>query len=309
MGKKKTYFTVGLFVMAGVCIGVTALVWIGASQYFQKGARYCTYFSESVQGLQIDSSVKYLGVDIGRVEKIRLANDFQLIEIIMKIDFPGDLTYTTTATLRMAGLTGIVYVELDKRQLKDAGLSPKLTFASDHPVIPSRPSDIKQITASIDEIIQKIKAIDFNGIAEQVKSTTKAIETFVTDEKMKRTLTNLENTATNIEHATAKVSELMDKRLIENLFVEATAVLKDARGVVARAKAEIEALDLPATGGKLNGLIDGTDRRIHAIALEAQATTENLRRASDTLDDLLERMKADPSQLIFSEPPPKDKVK
>lgn len=309
MVKKKAYFTVGLFVMAGVCLGVAALVWIGASQYFQKGARYATYFNESVQGLQVDSSVKYLGVDIGRVEKIRLAPDFQLIEVIMKINFPGNLSYSTVATLRMAGLTGIVYVELDKRKLKDAGLSPKLTFTPEYSVIPSRPSDIKQITTSIDEIVQKIKSMDFSGIAEQVKSTTKAIEAFVTDEKMKKIIANLDSTATNIELITSRINQLTQKGDLEKLLLEATETVKDARAVVARAKGEVDALNVSSTAGKLNDLIDGTDRRVRSITVEIQATSENLKRASDTLEDLLERLKTDPSQLIFSVPPPQDKIR
>jgi phospholipid/cholesterol/gamma-HCH transport system substrate-binding protein len=309
MVKKKTYFTVGLFVVAGVCLGVGALVWIGASQYFQKGARYSTYFNESVQGLQVDSSLKYLGVGIGRVEKIKLAPDFQLIEVVMKIDFPGDLSYSTVATLKMAGLTGIVYVELDKRTVKDAGLSPKLTFTSEYPVIPSKSSEIKQITTSIDEIIQKIKSMDFSGIADQIKSTTKAIETFVTDEKMKKIVANLDSTAANIQLVTARLNQLTEKGALEKLLLEATETMKDARTVIARAKGEIDALNISSTAGKLQDLIDGTDRRVRSIAVEIQATSENLKRASETLEDLLERLKTDPSQLIFSEPPPQDKVK
>ncbi len=309
MVKRKTYFTVGLFVLVGICLGVTALIWVGASQYFQKGTRYASYFNESVQGLQVDSTVKYLGVDIGRVEKIRLAPDFQLIEVIMKIDFPGDLSYSTVATLRTAGLTGIVYVELDKRKLKDAGLSPKLGFTAEYPVIPSRPSDIKQITGSIDEIIQKIKAIDFVGISEQVKATTKAIETVVSDKKIKTAVAKMEATASNIENITARINHVVEKGAVENFIVDATGLITEARAVVAAAKSEMDTLNLSATAGKMNDLLDGTNRRIQSITTEIRITSENLRRVSDTLEELLDRLKADPSQMIFSEPPPKDKVK
>jgi phospholipid/cholesterol/gamma-HCH transport system substrate-binding protein len=309
MVKRKTYFTVGLFVLVGICLGVTALIWIGASQYFQKGTRYVSYFNESVQGLQVDSTVKYLGVDIGRVEKIRLAPDFQLIEEIMKIDFPGDLSYSTVATLRTAGLTGIVYVELDKRRLKDAGLSPKLGFTPEYPVIPSRPSDIKQITGSIDEIIQKIKAIDFAGIGEQVKATTKAIETLVADKKLKATMASLETTSANIEKITSRITKMVEKGAVENFMVEATALIKDARTIVAKAKSDLDAIDLAGTSGRVNDMIEGTNRRIQSITTEVRVTSENLRRVSDVLEELLERIKADPSQMIFSEPPPQDKVK
>jgi phospholipid/cholesterol/gamma-HCH transport system substrate-binding protein len=65
ISSKTSKFLIGLFVIGGTLIGVGAVVWIGASKYFQKGATYVTFFDESVQGLQVDSSVKYRGVDVG----------------------------------------------------------------------------------------------------------------------------------------------------------------------------------------------------------------------------------------------------
>jgi len=53
---------------------------------FTKGFLYATYFDESVQGLQVDSAIKYRGVEIGKVQSIGVAPDYRLIEVIMKID-------------------------------------------------------------------------------------------------------------------------------------------------------------------------------------------------------------------------------
>ena len=68
MARQKTNLIIGLFVILGVVMGVVAIIWVGATSYFQKGVTYITYFDESVQGLQVDSSVKFRGVDVGRVE-------------------------------------------------------------------------------------------------------------------------------------------------------------------------------------------------------------------------------------------------
>ena len=91
MAKRQSRFMVGLFVMAGILIGVAAIVWLGAANYFQKGTRYVTYFDESVQGLQVDSRVKYRGVEVGSVEKIGVASDQRLVEVIVKVDLEGFL--------------------------------------------------------------------------------------------------------------------------------------------------------------------------------------------------------------------------
>ncbi len=86
MAQNRTYFLTGLFVTIGVMLGVAAVIWLGASKYFQKGSMYATYFDESVQGLQADSVVKFRGVDIGTVKQIGVAPDQRLVEVVMKIE-------------------------------------------------------------------------------------------------------------------------------------------------------------------------------------------------------------------------------
>src|SRR4030042_3810826 len=105
MARKTSKFMVGLFTIIGVVIGVIAIIWVGASHYFEKGARYGVYFDESVQGLQKDSAVKYRGVEVGRVETIRVAPDNNLIGVIMKVNLKEDLSKTAVAQLKMAGIT------------------------------------------------------------------------------------------------------------------------------------------------------------------------------------------------------------
>ena len=66
-------FEVGIFVIIATAIGIGAVVWLGASRFFQETQHFVTYFSESVQGLDPGSSVKYRGVPAGRVDTISIA--------------------------------------------------------------------------------------------------------------------------------------------------------------------------------------------------------------------------------------------
>src|SRR5512136_1861565 len=138
MAGKTSKFMVGLFVSLGIIITVVAIIWVGATKYFEKGNRYVAYFDESVQGLQKDSIVKYRGVDVGRVERIGVAPDNHLISVVMKVNLKEDLPRTTIAQLKVAGITGMVFVELDRQKKGEAESSPKITFPSEYPVIPTR---------------------------------------------------------------------------------------------------------------------------------------------------------------------------
>ena len=125
MAQRRSYFLVGLFVIVGVLLGVAAVIWLGASKYFQKGSMYVTYFDESVLGLQVDSIVKYRGVDVGSVRQIGVAPDRRLVEVVMKIDVQNFSVGGVVAKLTLAGITGIVYVELDRKKQDQLALTPK----------------------------------------------------------------------------------------------------------------------------------------------------------------------------------------
>ena len=131
----------------------------------------------------------------------------------MKINYAGNLD-NTIAKLKTAGITGIVYVELDHRKTGDIANSPKITFTPEYPVIPSNPSDIKQIFSGIDSVIEQINQIDFKGISDQLKITIKSINTFVSGDEMKRIIKNLDTMAASLDNAADKVNKIVsDGRL------------------------------------------------------------------------------------------------
>lgn len=201
MSNKSSKFLIGLFVITGVMMCVFIIIWVGAADLFMKGSNYVTYFDESVQGLQADSAVKYRGVEIGKVQSIKVAPDQQLIEVAMKIDLSADLQYSTTAQLRTLGITGIVFIELDRLKKSDRSSSPIINFKTVYPVIPSRPSEISRFLSDTDAIMQNIKEIDFKGISNQLKNTTHAIETFLAGKQTTNVMTNIESTSANLDRS------------------------------------------------------------------------------------------------------------
>ena len=191
MSARSSKFLIGLFVIIGALMCAAITIWIGAAGVFTKGSLYTTYFDESVQGLQVDSAIKYRGVEIGKVQSIKVAPDYRLIEVVMKIDLAGDLPNQTVAALTSAGITGIVFIELDRIKPGELLNSPKITFKSSYPVIPSRRSGIGRFLADTGIIMQNIKDIDIKGISNQLKNTSKAIEDFVGGKRVNNIKTHL----------------------------------------------------------------------------------------------------------------------
>jgi phospholipid/cholesterol/gamma-HCH transport system substrate-binding protein len=302
VAQRKTYFLVGLFVMAGVLLGVSAVIWLGASNYFQKGSVYATYFDESVQGLQVDSIVKYRGVDVGTVKQIGVAPDQRLVEVVMKIDVKDFSVNGVVARLSMAGITGIVYVELDRKTADEKSLVPK-DFTPRYAVIPSSPSGIKQIEAGINDILKSIKQIDFKGISDQLVRTAKTIDGFVNGEQMNHIMANLAVASTGLVSASDKINGLMADGSIKEAARGAKDAVGEARAVIAQVSREIEALKMGQTMGRIDRFVVGTSGKVQSTLTDVQETAERLRRVSDSLETLMDRLNADPSALIFSKPP------
>jgi phospholipid/cholesterol/gamma-HCH transport system substrate-binding protein len=293
MASKTSKLMVGLFTTIGIVIGVIAVIWIGASNYLEKGAFYVTYFDESVQGLQKDSAVKYRGVEVGRVQAIRVAPDNRLIAVVMKIRLKDeDLTRTAVAQLKTAGITGLVFVELDRKKPGEPDQSPKLSFPSEYPVIASRPSEIARILAGVNEVVEKFKEIDAKGVFEQLKATGAEIEVFFRGKKMEAILANMESTMANTKQITARVDKSLAADRLEKTLAEMQSAVQEARLMLANVNGEIKAMNLPATLGKTR-----------AIAREVEATSENLRRTSETLESFMTRINDRPSDLLFGKPP------
>ncbi|MEN6373367.1 MAG: MlaD family protein [Smithella sp.] len=304
MSGKSSKFLIGLFVIAGLLIGAVVIIWVSASDLLMKGSTYVTYFDESVQGLQTDSAVKYRGVEIGKVDSIKVAPDYRLIEVVMKINLAGDLQKHIFAQLKTAGITGIVFVELDRIKPGDVLDFKTVDFKTSYPIIPSRRSEINRFWAETNKIMQKIKEIDFKGISDQLKSTTKSIETFLVSGRTNQILKNLESMSANLDQSTAKLNNIIAEGKVDNVFKETSDTLADARQLINRAKQEIEALNLAQKTDKTGEILNTLDKRTKSITLDLQDTAENLRVTSEQLQKLSESLNNNPAELIFSKPAP-----
>jgi len=308
MSNKSSKFLIGLFVITGVMMCVFIIIWVGAADLFMKGSNYVTYFDESVQGLQADSAVKYRGVEIGKVQSIKVAPDQQLIEVAMKIDLSADLQYSTTAQLRTLGITGIVFIELDRLKKSDRSSSPIINFKTVYPVIPSRPSEISRFLSDTDAIMQNIKNIDIKGISDQLKNTSKAIENFVEGKRINNIMTNLESTSANLNQAISKINQTIAEGKLDRAVNETMEVLSDAHQLIGQAKNEINALKLQEKADRTDVLLEDINKKAKVITNELQDTSEHLRVTSENLQKLSDNLTRNPSELIFSKPAPPRKA-
>ena len=199
MASQKAKLAVGLFVACGIGITMMAVIWLGMSRYLEKGRFYAAYFDESVQGLSKDSPVKYRGVSIGRVESIKVAPDAKLIQVLMKLESDQTLDRSIVAQLRDVGITGSMFVELDRKDDSEPDRSPLITFPSEYPIVASKPSELSELLRGLDDVLNHIKTIDLKGISDKLKLTFDNVNLMIADAEVKAISAKVRESLGNID--------------------------------------------------------------------------------------------------------------
>ncbi len=153
MESKVNYTLVGIFVLLLLAGLITFVYWLGKYGYKQEHDYYFVYMTESVSGLSAEASVKYRGVDVGIVERMRLNPDnSEEVELLLKLRHGTQIKVDTKATLKSFGMTGLAFVELTGGH-KDA---PLLKGNGKIPVILSAPSTFARLDDSLTILAQKL---------------------------------------------------------------------------------------------------------------------------------------------------------
>ncbi len=250
MDTKVNYAVVGVFVLALCALLIAGVLWLAVGSGARKEyGLYMSVISESVAGLDVNAPVKYMGVDVGKVQEIRLdpANP-QEVQLLFAIEQGTPIKEDTEAVLKTQGLTGIAHVEL-------SGSTPgarllAATAPDQYPLIRSKPSlsarlenVLASVLAKIDRTSANVDAI-FNeenrqDVEKILASSALLLGTIAAHRQdISRFITNAANT---VEH-TSRVAPQIDPMLnristaagaVEEMANEATLASTDAKKVFA----------------------------------------------------------------------------
>ncbi|MCF8027430.1 MAG: MlaD family protein [Desulfobacteraceae bacterium] len=297
MQSVRTKFSVGLFVILGMTAVILLVLWLGMAQYFQEGHKYTAYFDESVQGLSQDAAVKYRGVNVGRVEQINVAPDGRLIEIVFTLDKTLRNTANLVAQIKSVGITGIMFVELERQTPDELVSIPDYKFEPKHPVVATRPSEMKQLLSDINEILGSIRQVDVEGISVQLSQLLEKSNQLLDTQKWSRLRSSAEQSLQNINGL------ITDTRRAVNRIDAAvnTSAGRFDSAVNQVGKAAETADDLFARG---SASLDGAEVRVRDYDRQMADIMEQLREAAMGINRLINQLERQPSQILYGRPVP-----
>jgi len=252
MEREANYTAVGAFVLLIATMAGLFVYWYAGSADARDYERYEMYFEGSVSGLNRGSTVRYLGVDVGRVMIIRIdkrASD--RVQVIADIDSHTPISKETLASLSMQGITGQLYIDLlasDKNKGRMASV-PSETY----PVIDTVQSNFDRLLSSLPDLVGR--ATDVVDRASRVLS----------DENLKA----FEQTMKNVERTSDSLPGTM----------------RDAAAVVTELKATMADVRVAAAGAR--ELIDTAGPNLSAASERMRAISENLAKTTGNLDKLM----------------------
>ena len=159
MESDKRYFFEGLFIIVFTLAAAVAFVWLAKTGH-RDDVTYRIRFNESVSGMAVGDTVKFRGVDMGTVKAMAIDEaDPRRVQVDVRLRKDAPVKTDTKASLKLKGITGAVFIELD-------GGSPNAQFlvaATSEGQVPEIPSEKSKLTTALDQlpaVVQKFSALE-----------------------------------------------------------------------------------------------------------------------------------------------------
>lgn len=294
----------GFFTIALLIAAVLAGIWFNRDRVERVPYQIATTLS--IPGLNPQATVRYRGLEVGKVDDISFNPKVPgQILIRLAIDTEAPITKTTFATLGYQGVTGIAFIQLDDEKTG----SPMLPSDKDHiAVIPLRPGLLdqlekrglavlektEQISTRINDLVspanQKIMIGAFDNIGKAAAAYA------VIPEKLEPTLSRLPELTAKAEQSMASFNEVAasTNKTMKN-YDQLATTLQAPDGPIQR---------LTATVGRVGGSLEGVTSDLelqtlpHVVAMTDEART-SLRAVKRTVNSLSDR----PQSLLFGATP------
>ncbi|SDY55909.1 MlaD family protein [Nitrosomonas sp. Nm58] len=274
----------GLFVIILGMAVAAAVMWFSDQKILHD--HYLLVSEEgSVAGLNPESSVRYRGVPVGKVEDIWFdPNNPNLILIRIAVSSNIVFPKNIYAQLATQGFTGLAFIELniEGKEPHDERLSPDVR-------IPLRPSFIKELSSSFEDL---------------VKNSNRAIER-INSLLSEKNQTQINAILTNLAQAIRRYDSLADQlhsgiKSLPELATEASLALKQTHQLLS---------DINQAVVKINqqdGLVDGLTQNSQEIAdtlPKLREISTAIMQSTHHIDRMLLKLEEQPQSLLFGSPP------
>ena len=246
METKANYVLIGAFTLAISIFGLLFALWAANWSSEREWKNYRVVFNEAVTGLFEGGSVRYNGISVGTIQRLRLApNDPRKVVARVRVSTDTPVRTDTHAKISQDGLTGPTFIQL-------SGGSPNA------PQLVSNDSDVLPTIATEPSALQ--------NIADTANRLVARMDVLLSDENVRR----ISDSLANIEALTDSVAD--QRQDLGALIVNAREASEQLKVTLVTTNGAVDRLDRDVVR-QLPQLVEKLDRTLSQ--LESVATNAN----------------------------------
>lgn len=300
MERDANYTAVGAFVLLVLALGGAFVYWYSDSRDARNYTRYEIYFQGSVSGLSVGGPVRYLGVDVGRVVRVRVdKRTGDRVQVIADVDSDAPISNRTLAQLSLQGVTGLLFIDL--QQSGDRKQAMASVPSERYPVIDSVRSDFDQflsslpdLTGRVRELISRVQDVFSEQNVDAISSTLVSLDRTTralphTMQQFDGLVGELRATAAELRAVAGNVRTTTDS--VGPELAQAIARVRDTADNIASVTAQLDQV-LTENRGGLRSFTNEALPEIERTLRETRAAAQDFRELSRVLRD-------DPSRILY----------
>jgi len=299
---------VGAFVLGCFSILAFTLIYLLNAQFGGDTVSYHTYLRYA-GGLEPGASVFFGGIDVGKIKSVQpWPSDPTRIEILFNVKKDTPLNEKSVARLGVVNLMNGPVLSISTGSNDAKRLAPESSISS-------------QETPSLDEIADKMVAVadNSNGLITEARGELREINSDATvllanlntltgKPNQQRIQAVLDNVNETLTEERPKIDRLTDQ--LNALAQHSDAAIQNVNGTITDAREPLrnDLTQLQTTLQQTRGLLSDVQTMVRANDDRIDDTVENLRTATDNLDQLTDALKQRPFSLIRIKQPKEREV-
>lgn len=308
MNNKVNYTLIGFVVLLGMLSILGFVYWMLKPQKAEATQKYIIYFNESVLGLNLDAPVKYKGIKVGKVIRLRInPKNTEQVEVTVSMLKTTPVKEDTVAKLTAQGITGLSYINLTEGSNNAPPLKAKK--GEKYPVINAAPSFFANVEQSLDsvselllltldrtnELLSEKNQQQFSKFLHESAMVMSKIDTILD----KKTIAHLQESAKNMEHITAQIDKSipnMNKLVAHSIAWEKK--INDSFSSIKQTYLEMGHImnDMAKSFSDVQNNVE--DITVQSVPL-INSTVTQMQQTLIHLDELLEHYDRSPSDILY----------
>ena len=289
---------VGAFVLSCFAVLAFTIIYLLNAQYSGGSVQYRTYLRYA-GGIAPGASVLYGGMNVGKVTAVRpWSVDPTRIEILLEVQKNTPLNEKSVAKLGFVSVMNSAALSITTGTIEAKRLPPNSAIAS-------------QEAASLDEIAGKLATVadsanmlitqaqgELNDISGNVNHLLANLDTMTGPRNQKKVQAILDNIDRVVADARPKIERLTDQ--LTRVTDHADETIQNVNGTVTvlRDPMRKDLAELQSTLEEARGLLQSMQVVVRANDYKIDDTVENLREATDNLNQFTNSLKQRPWSLV-----------